>query len=418
MTGQARRDAGADAAAAPVDADADVGADVDADDERAEAARDAAVPDQAGNRVATDTSRGDIAAVVAPGRALGNRRTTAPGVAARSLAAVPACPAPVAACPAPVPACPPTVAAAAAPVAGATVRIAEDDDGLTAAVVRSSRLLPAARNNAGPRAAAIAGSSADPLRASPPIDASARPATGAYDGELRPIDEAADVADFVAVAALSAVRLDGDDAAPAGRADTGVLGDPVGPDSGAAVEAPTGAAAGCEAAAAAAGIRRTTAGSAVPVARVVADTAAIDGADGSERRAVAAATVRAGPVTRRNPAGFSDRCAPTAYGAAVSMPDINGSTATRLRAAVSPGTGCEAGEFAALVVSVALVVVSGALVASAGLVVSGTLATASTPLLAGDAAAVGVEVGDAGAIDLRTTGAAPLDTGAAGDGAD
>lgn len=100
----------------------------------------------------------------------------------------------------------------------------------------------------------------------------------------------------------------------------------------------------------------------------------------------------------------------------MSSPDINGSTATRLRAAVSPGTGCGAGEFAAPVVSVVLVAAV-VLVNAAALAVPAALASTSTSLLAGDGAAVG-DVGDVGTIDLRTTGAAPLDTGAAGDEAD
>lgn len=227
MTGQERRDADADGAV--------VAADVGVVDECRPSLARLAVParDHAGNRVATETSRGVNAAVVAPGRALGNRRTTAPGVVG-----MPGAP------PAVADICvrPPLVLTAAAAVPGATVRIAEDDDGLTVAVVRSSRLLPAARNNAGPRAAATAASAADLVRASPLIDASASPAAGAYDGERRPAVDAASVADCVAVIALSGVRLDGDDVATAGRVADEAVGDPVELDDGAAVVAAAAAA--------------------------------------------------------------------------------------------------------------------------------------------------------------------------------
>jgi len=170
MTGQARRDAAAGGPAARAAAGA-----LGALDPRAAVNRDALLPgDHAGNRVATDTSRGDSAAVVVPGRALGNRLTTEPGVAGvselvgelvRDATEV-----------------------VAAPFAGATERIALADAGRTVtdlavadvavAVSRSSWLLPAARSNDGPRAANPAGSAAEPARARPPIEASASPATG------------------------------------------------------------------------------------------------------------------------------------------------------------------------------------------------------------------------------------------------
>jgi len=285
MTGHARRDAGAalGVAAALV---------VDAVRERPAFDRGALLPDDhAGKRVATETSRGDIAAVVVPGFALGKRRTTAPGIVAEEPAAawpVPACGAP--AWPGFVRACPAAAVAIAAPVEGATLRITDDEAGLTVAVVRSSRLVAAARRSAGPGAAEAVGSSPDPVRASGLIDARASPATGAYDGEPRLPAGAVEVASLVAVAALSVAPLE-DAAAAAGRVAAGCAVDPTDLDG-------DPVSARC-AAAAAAGIRRTTEGSAVAAARVAADIAAIDGADGNARRAVAAATVRAGPVTDR-----------------------------------------------------------------------------------------------------------------------
>jgi hypothetical protein len=101
MTGQARRDAAAGAVAAAVAAVVVAAALVGAvgtvaalvtlrpPDQARPGPVGRAVPENAGSRVATDTSRGANAATVAPGRALGNRRTTAPvglAVAAALLA--------------------------------------------------------------------------------------------------------------------------------------------------------------------------------------------------------------------------------------------------------------------------------------------------------------------------------------------
>ncbi|MDQ1748213.1 MAG: hypothetical protein QOD07_2476 [Frankiaceae bacterium] len=128
------------------------------------------LPENAGSRVATATSRGANAATVEPGRALGNRRTTGPGDAAVVAAAA-------------GPELEPVARTAAAAGAGATVRITLVDDGLTVAVLRSSRALPAARSRAAPAGAAVGAAGA--VRASPPSDATAMPPpAGRYDGEL------------------------------------------------------------------------------------------------------------------------------------------------------------------------------------------------------------------------------------------
>lgn len=252
---------------------------------------------------------------------------------------------------------------------GATARIAAADAGLTATVLRSSRALPAARNNAAPRAADAVASVAGAVRASPPIDASASPPTGRYDGPGPAGGDAARVAAapvavvrawpvaVVAAAGFAAAddigrAIEGDDVDAAGR-------DAAGRGSGesVAIEGLSAAAAAAGRLAAAgptAGDRRTTAGSAAPAARA----AAIDGAAGSDRRAVAAATVNAGPVARRSapvaPVRMLELAAP---GEAASIgPDpigppsraeINGSTVPMLRAAVSPGAECAARALAA-----------------------------------------------------------------------
>jgi len=126
------------------------------------------LPDEPGSLVATATSRGANPTTVEPGRTRGNRRTTAAGAAAL-LAPGLAWPARLA-----------VVATAADAGPGATVRIALADAGLTVAVLRSSRAVPAARSSAEPCGAAV-DCSADAVRASPPIDASASPPTGRYD---------------------------------------------------------------------------------------------------------------------------------------------------------------------------------------------------------------------------------------------
>jgi len=259
---------------------------------------------------------------------------------------------------------------------GATARIAAADAGLTAAVLRSSRALPAARNNAAPRAADAAGSVAGAVRASPPIDASASPPTGRYDGPVAAGEDAARVAAapvavvrawpvaVVAAAGFSAAvdigrAVDGDDMGVAGRDDA------AGGDSGESVaierlSAAAAAAGRVAAVGATAGDRRTTAASVAPAARA----AAIDGAAGSDRRAVAAATVNAGPVARRSapvaPIRMLELAAP---GAAASIGpetmgppsrlEINESTVPMLRAAVSPGAECAARALAAGAVSAA-----------------------------------------------------------------
>jgi hypothetical protein len=253
------------------------------------------------------------------------------------------------------------------------VRIAVVAAGLMAAVVRSSRALPAARNNAAPRGAAAIEAVAGPVRASPLSDASAIPDTGWYDEtagascalgrcdvaacDVGACDVAAcDVAGFdVAgfnVAAAVVVDCPGGAGADVIWREFGLAVSRVvecGEAAGAApagaggrvCAAGVGAGVGAGVAAEAAGIRRTTGDDSTGVAVRAAAAAAADGAAGSQRFDVAAATVSAGPVTRRRPAGragaatgdvSAGTCAP-----ARSRVDINGSGPPSPRAAVSPG---------------------------------------------------------------------------------
>jgi hypothetical protein len=101
MTGHARRDAAGDEPAAEAAAGAAVAAGWPGAGRAAASAAavvapagtnrgpcDRAPPDHAGNRVATGMSRGDSAVPAAPGRTLGNRRTTRPLEPAAVAAAV------------------------------------------------------------------------------------------------------------------------------------------------------------------------------------------------------------------------------------------------------------------------------------------------------------------------------------------
>jgi len=139
-------------------------------------------PENAGSRVATAMSRGAKPLTVAPGRVRGKRRTTGEDGdgAAAGCCGVDAVYWIAAGCR--VAALLPAAAAVAG--AGATERIDADDAGLTTAVERSSRELPAARSSAGPRGAGVAEvcAAADVAGCdSPPIEASAIPPAGRYD---------------------------------------------------------------------------------------------------------------------------------------------------------------------------------------------------------------------------------------------
>lgn len=314
---------------------------------------------------------------------------------------------------------------------GATVRIADADAGLTAAVLRSSRALPAARNNAAPRAADAVGSVAGAVRASPPIDASASPPTGRYDGPGPAGEDSACVAAGlvavvvagpVAVVAAAGVAaavdmgraVDGDDMGvgdcAAGRDDAAGRGS----DESVAIEGLSAAAAAAgrlAAAGATAGDRRTTADSAAPAARA----AAIDGAAGSDRRAVAAATVNAGPVARRSaPVAPVRMLELTAPGEPVSIgpepmrpasrAEISGSTAPMPRAAVSPGAECAARAPGADAASAASLGNGGEDdAAGAGDGDSGDCVDGDRDVCA-DGAGTGAGADDDAAIDRRTTG--------------
>ncbi|MBV9098182.1 MAG: hypothetical protein JO079_09005 [Frankiaceae bacterium] len=293
------------------------------------------VPENAGSRVATAMSRGANALTVAPGRAVEKRRTTGPDGELAAACALRA------------------TAFPAAAGAGATVRIVATDAGLTAAglaVLRSRRALPAARNNAGPRGAGVAvarTSAPGAACASPPIEANAIPPAGWYDERLAGDADVAGVDDDAgsAVAEVAAGRIVRDV----------VTGDGLAGDSDAAAAGRTAFSVGAGADAtgggelvALAGSRRTTAGPPGGVDdaadRDPAAAAAADGAGSSERRAVAVATVNAGPVTRRSAAGAAATEADGVPG--WSRADINGSTAVMPRATVSPGWEWLAGDAA------------------------------------------------------------------------
>ena len=254
-------------------------------------------------------------------------------------------------------AAPVDVDAAAAAVAGAgpTERIAAADAGLTAAVLRSSRLLPAARSSAGPRdgAATAAGSLAAAAdRASPPIEASASPPTDRYGDPpcaacdptagavVLCVDAEADAGVVVdAVGELAALRDAG--VRPVAGARVAAADEAAAVTGGAVL--PAAGAIGCPAVA---GIRRTTAGwpaLAVVLAAVRAEdaAAAADGAGRNERRA--AETASAGPVARGSRAGTAAPTGPAGSDDARSAADISGATAPSVRAAVSPGAACPTG---------------------------------------------------------------------------
>jgi len=163
-----------------------------------------------------------------------------------------------------------------------------------------------------------------------------------------------------------------------------------------------------------AGSRRTTAGvpelAVDPAADRTADAAvAAEGAGSNERRAVAAATVNAGPVARRS--ADSDGVDPAGADAVpiVSVADISGSTAVMPRAAVSPGAECAVVEAGAEPAATSGPATDGAVTVSAALV--GAAEADADGTGAGGVAACGV------AIERRTTGlaaAAGLAAGAAG----
>jgi len=363
-------------------------------------------PDHAGSLVATATSRGAKPATVAPGRALGKRRTTAAaGVAelAAELAAE------VAADRGPVALARLAVAAAAAcAAAGATERIALPDAGRTVAVLKSSCALAAARSSAGPRGAAtLAGSPPGTVRARPPIEASASPPDGRYAGGStgRACDVVAMAGVAVPVAAGRIVRAgavvvaraaarSGGAGAVAGVAGCGTL---------AAGGVVVAAATGADCVVVAAGILRTTGSAAVRAGRLAAAAAPADGAGSNDRRAVAAATVSAGPVARRSPAGVAVasplRTAPdlAAAGVAGSTADISESTDAMPRAAVSPGAECPAVTVAGGTTPTSAVPGPGAAVAAGAADFVGT-----EGISAGSGAAAGAAPG---AIERRTTGA-------------